>query len=106
MESTIPEPLSRPNGSAVPRRWLAGLVALVVLAGGLGLSSAGADPKDSPDAPVSLVGVYVDAHDNGATRMSINCDGETLDGPDGDGTLFIANVTPGKLRCTITITAN
>jgi hypothetical protein len=68
--------------------------------------SAAADPRPPADPPKSMLGVYVDGKTNGATVMRIDCGGDNvLDGPEGDGTLFIAEVEPGRYRCFIDIIA-
>jgi len=80
-------------------------VGAVAVIAGLWASSAGA-AAPPPPKPVTLMGVYLDAAVNGTTRGYIDCGGtNTMAAPEGDATLFIANVVPGRYRCTITITA-
>jgi hypothetical protein len=77
----------------------------------LGIAAAATMPAvaaqagTTPPAPkTATVDVMVDSH-LGDTTATIDCGafGWHQSGPDGDGTLILANVGPGKIRCTITL---
>jgi hypothetical protein len=85
-------------------RRLALLAGATAAAVGWGLVSPADARPAPPPAPTTLVGIFLDAETNGLTTAFIDCGGDnTFNAPEGDATLFIANVVPGRLRCTITI---
>lgn len=100
MGSTIRARLSRLSSSDVRRKAL--IVAGVGVASvGLWVVNASADPPSAPQTRTSI-GVSVDSLD-GLTETDIDCGpGRDHATVDGDGTLFIENVTPGKITCQIT----
>jgi len=87
----------------MPKKLLALIAAAAVSGGAWTAYAAAADDPPPPPSERTLVGIMVDSKD-GLTESTINCgrDGKHWT-TDGDGTLFMPNLYPHKVTCTITI---
>jgi hypothetical protein len=101
MGSTIRARLSRLNGSVDHRHKALAAFGFIIASVGLWIVNVSADPPPPVQTRTSI-GVNIDSLD-GLTETTIDCGqdgGHVTD--NGDGTLFIENVTPGQIVCRIT----